>query len=285
MLSGVIAFAVLAAAAAVPTGRALAQADSLARWQLIVGAEAGAPGGWVAVRENAIAGTRLYFGPGLGVRHVYTPTLGIARRLGARTRLEVSIAGTALEGRATPAHNVTFNGATLQGGAPLRTDVGVSRFLTGTVAVDRRLLALGPAWLWIRGGITFTGLTFVLHGTAAPGSAHHETQEDFVTQELPVPLGAVTLHVPVARRATVFADLEGSGIPRVNSLRREGGEVTLRQGAAGLTAGADLAVARAVRIALAYRTAIFAQNEQSVEDGNHIVLRERTIVLRLTLDR
>ena len=277
---------VLAAlAAAAPIGLAPAQSDTIPRWQAVVGVDAGTPGGWVAVRENAIAGTRLSFQPDLGVRHVFVYTLGIARRLGVRTRLDVTLAGTSLDGRATPAHDVTFNGATLEAGAPLRTAVGVSRFVTATVAVDRRLVALGPGWLWIRGGITFTGLTFVLHGTVAPTSARHETQEDFVTQELPVPLGGVTVRLPIAPRMAAFADLEGSGIPRVNSLRREGGEVTLRQGAAGLTTGVDVAVHRALRVALAFRRAVFAQNEQSAEDGNDIALHESTVALRLTLDR
>lgn len=272
-------------AAASLAGPARAQTDSLPPWQLVVGADAGAPSGWVAVRENAIAGTRLSFRPDLGVKHVLVYTLGIARRLGARTRLAVTVAGTSLEGRATPAHDVTFNGATLEAGTSLRTAVGVSRFVTGTIAVEQRVVALGRGWLWIRGGITFTGLTFVLQGTLAPGSAHHETQEDFVTQELPVPLGGVTARLPVAPRLSVFVDLEGSGIPRVNSLRREGGEVTLRQAAGSLTAGLDYALHRAVRVALAYRSAAFVQHEQSAEDGNDIALHKSTVALRLTLDR
>lgn len=275
----------LVAGTAMPGPRLRAQADSVARWQFLAGADAGSPSGWVAVRENAIAGTRLYLAGDLGVHHVVRYTLGMARRLGARTRLDVTLAATSLAGRATPAHDVFFNGATLAAGAPLETAVGPSRFLTGTVAVDRRLLALGRGWLWVRGGITFTGLTFVLHGTRTAGSAQHETQEDFVTQELPVPLGGLTVRLPIARRASVFADLEGSGIPRVNSLRREGGEVTLQQGAAGLTTGLDYALGPAVRVALAYRAAIFSQHEQSNEDGNNIVLRERALALRLTLDR
>lgn len=267
-----------------PTGLGRAQSDTLAGWQVTAGADAGAPGGWVAVRENAITGTRLYLANGLGVRHVFDYTLGIARRLDARTRLDVNLAGASLEGTATPAHDVFFNGATLEAGAPLRTATGPSHFLTGSVAVDRRLVAIGPGWLWLRGGITFTGLTFVLHGTPAPTSAHHETQEDFVTQELPVPLGGVTVRLPVARRTAVFADVEGSGIPRVNSLRREGGEVTLRQSSARLTGGLDYRVTRAVRLALAYRVATFAQHEQSAEDGNDIVLRQRAVSMRLRLE-
>lgn len=275
----------LVAGTAIPGGRLRAQADSVTRWQFLAGADAGSPGGWVAVRENAIAGTRLSLARDLGVHHVFRYTLGIARRLGERTRLDVTLTGTSLAGRAVPARDVVFNGATLEAGAPLETAVGPSRFVTGTLAVDRRLVALGRGWLSVRGGITFTGLTFVLHGTPTAGSAHHETQEDFVTQELPVPLGGLTARLPIAARVSVFADVEASGIPRVNSLRREGGEVTLKQSAAGLTAGVDMALGRALRAAVGYRAAIFSQHEASNEDGNDILLRERTLALRLTLAR
>jgi len=174
----------------------------------------------VQVRENATAGTRVRFGPDLGVRRVFDYSLGVGRRLGARTWADLAITSTTLDGRTTLPRDVTFNGATLERGTALRTAVGFPRFMTLTGTVSRRVLALGSGELDVRGGITFIALRFLLHGTLAPGSALHETSEDFVTQELPVPVAVVSIELPVAARLRVFGDADGSYLPRVNSLRR-----------------------------------------------------------------
>ena len=273
------------AAAALPIGRVAAQLDSIGRWRFAAGADAGAPSGWVQVRENATAGTRLRFGPDLGVRRMFDYSLGVGRRLGARTWADLTITSTSLDGRTTLPRDVIFNGATLERGTALRTAVGFPRFMTLTGTVSRRVLALGKGRLDVRGGITFVALSFQLHGTLAPGSALHETSEDFVTQELPIPLAGVSIELPVAARLRVFADADGSYLPRVNSLRREGGEVTLRQSGASLIAGLRGDVARTMRIDLGYRASVLAQHEASREDGNDIVLRSSMVALRVTVGR
>lgn len=259
-------------------------ADSAARWRLTAGLDVGRPSGWVQVRENRIAGTRLRFGPDLRVRHLRTVSLGIDRRLGGRTWLEVTVAGTSLDGAATLTRDVTFNGATLAHGTTLRTAVGMSRFAGVTAAVDRRLFTVGRGAVSVRGGVTFQALTFVLRGTLAPGSALHETSEDFLTQELPVPLVGVSARVPLARRLWLVADLDGSYLPRVNSLRREGGEVTLQQNGTGLTAGLRYDLGLTASVGVGYRATSFAQHETSTEDGNDIVLRASAITARLTIE-
>jgi len=261
----------------------ISAADSAARWRLTAGLDAGRPQGWVQVRENTIAGTRLRFGPDLRARRLWTYSLGIDRRLGARTWLDVTVASTSLEGAVTLARDITFNGATLEQGTTLRTAVRLPRFVALTAVVDRRLFAIGRGSVSVRGGLTFEALTFVLRGTLAPGSALHETSEDFVTQELPAPFAGVSGQVPVARHLWLVADLDGSYLPRVNSLRREGGEVTLQQNGAGLTAGLRYDVGPAASVAIAYRATSFAQHENSTEDGNDIVLRTSAIAVRLTV--
>jgi hypothetical protein len=258
-------------------------ADSAARWRLTAGVDVGRPSGWVQVRENTIAGTRLRFAPDLRVRRLRTYSLGVDRRLGARTWLDVTVAGMSLDGAITLDRDITFNGATLEHGTTLRTAVGLPRFVALTAAVDRRLFAIGRGSVSVRGGLTFEALTFVLRGTLAPGSALHETREDFVTQELPAPVAGVSTQVPVARHLWLVADVDGSYLPRVNSLRREGGEVTLQQGGAGLTAGLRYDVGRAASVAVAYRATSFAQHESSTEDGNDIVLRTSAVAVRLTV--
>jgi hypothetical protein len=273
------------AAAAMPMSRLGAQSDASGRWRFVAGADAGAPTGWVQVRENATAGTRLRFGSDLDVRRVFDFSLGAGRRLGARTWADLTITSATLDGRTTLPRDVTFNGATLERGTALQTAVGFPRFMTVTGTVSRRVLALGGGRLDVRGGITFTGLSFLLHGTLAPGSALHETSEDFVTQELPIPLAGMSIELPVAGRFRVFADADGSYLPRVNSLRREGGEVTLRQSGASLIAGLRGDVARTMRVDLGYRASVLAQHEASREDGNDIVLRSSAVALRVTIGR
>jgi hypothetical protein len=63
----------------------------------------------------------------------------------------------------------------------------------------------------------------------APGSTGDEMKEDFVTQELPIPLLGVALDYPFTDRLHLISSLNGAYLPRVNSLRKEGGEVTLTQ--------------------------------------------------------
>jgi len=273
------------AAAAMPMSRLAGQPESIARWRFVAGADAGAPDGWVQVRENATAGTRLRFGSDLDVRRVFDFSLGAGRRLGARTWADLTITSATLDGRTTLPRDVTFNGATLERGTALQTAVAFPRFMTVTGTVSRRVLALGGGRLDVRGGITFTGLSFLLHGTLAPGSASHETSEDFVTQELPIHLAGMSIELPVAGRFRVFADADGSYLPRVNSLRREGGEVTLRQSGASLIAGLRGDVARTMRVDLGYRASVLAQHEASREDGNDIVLRSSAVALRVTIGR
>src|SRR6185437_2099335 len=71
-------------------------------WRVVAGVDAGAPDGWVQVRENATAGTRVRFGPDLRVRRVFDYSLGVGCRLGGRTWADLAITNTTLDGRTTP---------------------------------------------------------------------------------------------------------------------------------------------------------------------------------------
>ncbi|HEY7876904.1 MAG TPA: hypothetical protein VIC55_01690 [Gemmatimonadaceae bacterium] len=275
---------VTAALFAYPLARASAQdTDTLPVWQIALGARLGTPQGWVQVRESAIAGTRLRFGPDLGVHTLHSYAFGVTRRLGARTALAITIESIALDGAITLPRDVQFNGATLEQGTTARTATHVPRFLDVTATVDHRLVTLGDrGGLSLCGGFTFVGLTFVLHGTLAPRSALHETSEDFVTQELPVPVLGVSLDLPIARRTALTADADGGYLPRVNSLRREGGEVTLSQSHARLAAGARYDLTRSLGIRATYLFTHLAQHENSMEDGNDIVLNASTVMVGIT---
>ena len=262
--------------AAGPLGGAPIGAQSAAgappAWTVSVDVGAGAPDGWVQVRENQLEGTRLRYRGDLGVRRAWTARVAVAHRLGARTTLDVAVEGWSLQGSAVPPADVVFNGATLAADSVLRTRTGFGDFLQVTVAVARRLLARPRAALTGRVGLTFVALNFVLQGTLAPGSALHETREDFVTQELPVPVAGLAYERALTPRLALEGAASGGWLPTVNSLRREGGEVTVTQSHADLSLALRWRAARTTHVRLGWRWTHFAQREESTEDGNAIRL-------------
>lgn len=244
--------------------------------------ETGSPGGWVQVRENQIEGTRLGFRQDLGAGSLHTVAVGADLHPGRRTEWAILLESHSLSGRAVLPHSVNFNGATLAANSTLLTQTTFPSFLQVTVTARRRLASL-PNGGSVRGdlGLTFVALVFRLSGTIAPASHGSETKEDFVTQELPVPVVGVSLEEPVAGPLRLRAGLDGGYLPTINSLRREGGEVTLQQ----THLAASLAIAYRIRgrwdARLAYRITHFAQRETSAEDGNEIRLDSRGISLGL----
>ena len=273
------AFALVVAAAAPARAQASASAG---RWELSAGAQLASPRGWVQVRESEIDGTRLRYGPDLGVRRDHAWSLGVRYRASHRTAFTLDIESRALDGSATLPRDVYFNGTTLAGGATLATRTHFPRFLQFTGTVERRLAAMGNgATLAARAGLTFVALTFVLHGTLAPGSVLRETSEDFVTQELPVPVVGLVFQRPLGRRVALVASAAGGGLPRVNSLRHEGGRVMLSQSHADLSLGLRYTLSPAWRVTGGYHFTHFAQHETSAEDGNDIVLDEHAARLVL----
>ena len=80
-------------------------------------------------------------------------------------------------------------------------------------------------------------LNFRLHGTVAQGSPGNETKEDFVTQELPVPLLGMRLHYPLTDRLSFFGELDGGYLPWVSSGRGGSSGVDLTQSHLDVVAG------------------------------------------------
>lgn len=250
---------------------AQAPGDS-ASWMLWLDAGVGPPSGWVQVRENALEGTRLHFRRDLGVRRVWTVRGTLVHPIGTRTLLDIALEGWSLRGDVVPRSDVVFNGATLAADSVLHTRTGFGDFLQLTANVRRRLVVRRRDVLSGSVGLTFVALNFVLQGTLAPGSALHETREDFVTQELPVPVLGLTWDHALTPRLTLAAHASGGWLPIVNSLRREGGEVTITQTHADLGLALRWRMARHSRLSLGWRFTHFAQREESGEDGNAIRL-------------
>jgi hypothetical protein len=264
----------LLAASLLVAARAHGQRDRAAAWRITIGAQLGAPTGWVRVRENTIAGTRLDLGHDLRITRLPALELHIARHPERRTGWELTVTGYRLAGTTRLQRDVLFNGSTLASGTTLHTRTDFSRFLRIDLAARRQLLALGPGGnLSATVGLTAVLLTVELRGTLARATVGHETREDFVTQELPVPIVGLTARLPLGRRFAARTIVSGGYLPWVNSLRREGGEVQLTQTHADIELGAEYTLTPTIDVTGAYRTTSFTQRERSREDGNDIHLR------------
>lgn len=254
---------------------------SARRWTLRVGDEQGSPSGWVQVRENRIAGTRLSLGPDLGVHTVASVEVGVRRAAGPGS-VGVTVTATTLRGSAFISQPVYFNGTTLTAGTLLKTRTEAGDFLRVVVDYARPLARLGARGELIgRVGLDATLLDFRLLGAIDPTSAGHETKEDFVTQELPAPFVGAELRLPVSGRVTVRLGGDAGGLPWVSSLRYEGGLVHLTQRRLDAEAGVEVALARGLSLRAGVNATSFVQNEQSHEDGNQVSLGSTALALTL----
>jgi hypothetical protein len=99
----------------------------------------------------------------------------------------------------------------------------------------------------------------------------HETQEDFYAQELPVALLALRGEYPITPRLHLLATVDGGFLPKIDSLRTEGGKVNLAQEHADVVAGLRYAVTPHLLAYGGYDYTYFSQHETGGEDSNKIV--------------
>lgn len=234
--------------------------------ELSLTARLGIPRGTVQVRENQTQGTKLHLHGDLGIDTSESVTLAGAFHLTSDDALRLAFESVFLYGGTRLSDDVFFNGARLQGGTDLDSRPEFFR-LTGLY--ERRLFDLpGGGRLSADAGFTYVFLTYKLHGTLSAQTTGGETKEDFLTQELPVPVLGFSLEEPVSRRLSVVGSLLGGYLPLVDSFRREGGEVKVTQSHADLSLGLRYLLARGVSIEGGYRFSYFVQRETSREDGN-----------------
>lgn len=261
-------------------GAVAAQDGGYSRWRMGIGAAFGAPTGWVQVRERAIEGTRLDFHRDLGVRRDHSFQLRVEYRPRPGDGFGITVSSWALRGSTVLPADVTFNGTTLAGGSVLTTRTDFPGFIRVDMEGWRRIAALGRRGSVVGSlGLTAVLLNYTMSGTESPNSVGHETKEDFVTQELPVPIVGLRVRYPLGSRVALSAAISGGYLPWVNSLRREGGVVQISQRHTDLDLGTELSVNPAMQIVAGARLSEFAQREKSREDGNYIYLRSALLVL------
>lgn len=253
------------------------------RWHGLLEAESGTPGGWVQVRENSIAGTQLHMAD-LHADQWRTLRLAAWRDLSEVSAVRVSLSASTIRGSTLLDHPVVYNGTLIAPGR-LDTTTRYPDFWALRGGYWRRLLHFPQGGgLWSSVGLTFVGLTFRLHGQIDPSSVGHETKEDFITQELPVPTLGAHLRYPLTPRILLLADLSGSHLPWIYSLRHEGGAVRITQSSVEERLGLSGRVARGWRLRAYWFDRYFAQYESSGEDGNAIKLTSHGFGLGLAHD-
>jgi len=252
------------------------------RWHGLIEGETGTPGGWVQVRENGIQGTQLHMGRIANRWH--TLRLGAWRDFGDVNSVHMSLSVSTIRGGTDLAAPVLFNGTTIAPGR-LETITYYRDFFALRGAYWRRLVDFGRGGgLWSSVGLAYTGLNFRLNGPIAPTSVGHETKEDFIAQELPVPTLGVHLRYPLGRRVRLMADATAGRLPRVYSLRHEGGAVTVDQTQWREQLGLSGRLSGSWRLRVYWFDRYYRQNEQSREDGNRIKLHSHGYGIGLTAD-
>lgn len=242
-------------------------------WDLTASFEDGDPGGWVQVRENDIAGTRLDIARDLNVGHMRTLRLRAVKHFSDVGELHLGLSASTLDGSTAISDPVTFNGTTVAPG-PLKTITHFQDFLALDASYWCRLHAFdNGGGLWGSAGLTFVLLNFRLQGTIAADSVGNELKEDFYVQELPVPTIGLHFRYPFMNGWSLTADATAARLPWVDSLRSEGGEVRVAQTNEDEDLGVEYDFSSRWDATAYVFHSYFAQHERSGEDGNAIHLR------------
>ena len=243
------------------------------RWEVTLDGQIGVPRGYIKVTETNAPGTRLRLHDDLGIDVSEAAELSVAYHFTPRDALRGTYLYAFLDGNTTLDHPVVFNGQTF-GPGRLHTDADFYRL---TLQYERMVIALGGG-----GSLTASaGLTYVnFNPTLKDGKSN---SEDFYRQELPVPLLGVRVDYPLRGHLGLTASVAGGGLPRVDSLRKEGGTVWLQQSHADAGLGLTYALTTALRLDTGYHFTYFFQEEKSHEDQNTFQLFDNAFRVGLTL--
>ena len=253
-----------------PAGSYAQSPAAPARWELSLDGQVGVPTGSLQVRETTVVGTRLRLRGDLGVETSEALEASAAYHITPSDAVRATVLHYFLRGSSTVDHPVAYNGEIL-GPGRLKSNLDFSRF---SLAYERRLF--GPA-----DGTSLigsAGLTFVSLETKV-----HRNPENFTRQELPVPILGVRLAHPLSSGWGLTASIFGGALPRVDSLRQEGGTIYLTQSHADAELGLTYALTSALQITAGYHFTYFFQHETSHEDDNRIELIDNAFRVGLTL--
>jgi hypothetical protein len=237
-------------------------------WEFSLSGEVGVPSGHLKVGEPSPA-TRLDIRGDLGIDVAEKVDLSGRYSITPRDALRATVLYWFLDGTSTVSQPVLYNGHLLPPGR-IHTDADILRV---SLDYERLLLPLPHG-----GGLTASaGLTYVYFNPALNGNS-----EDFYRQELPVPIVGLRLDYVLVGRLSLLAAVSGGGLPRVDSLRSEGGTVDLEQSHVDATLGLAYAFTLALRADIGYQFTYFYQHEISHADTNEVELQEHGVRFALS---
>jgi hypothetical protein len=247
------------------------------RWEVTLDGRVGFPIGRLKVGEFPTGSNKLAGGgsPGtalrlhdLGIEVSEALEGSVAFHVTPGDAVRVSYLYYFLDGRTTLHHSVFYNGPEFTPGS-LSTNADYYRL---SLDYERTLLSRPSGDRLIGGvGLTYVNLNPTLTGNSPSASAEGSrgsNSEDFYRQELPVPILGVRWDHPLGPRLLLRTSVAGGGLPRIDSLRKEGGTIYLRQSHADADARLAYVLGRHAEVEVGYHFTYFFQEEKSHEDKN-----------------
>lgn len=234
------------------------------RWELTLDTRLGYPEGYVRVGEAGTAAKHLRLHEDLGIKVSEALEASAAFHFTPRDAVRLTGLYYFLDGSAWFAQPFGYNGGTF-GPGKVHTNADFYRL---SLAYERLLMRGYGGILTGIAGISYVHLDPELTGQG------HSNAEDFYRQELPVPIVGFRADIPMNERFGARALVTAGGLPRVDSLRKEGGTVYLSQfhvdGGLALT----YAVSRSILLEAGYNYTFLMQHEKSHEDDNAFELND-----------
>ena len=243
------------------------------RWEVSLEGRVGFPTGYIRVSETVTHGTRLRLSD-LGLDVSETVEAGVAFWLTPRDAVRATYLYYVLRGSTTLDRAILYDGREY---SPGHVDTNAD-FWRASLAYDRVLASV----LDHGRVIGSAGLTYVHFN---PGLTQHgkTKAEDFYLQEMPVPIVGLRFDYPVTQRLGLRASVAGGLLPKVDSLRTEGGTVSTWQSHADAGLAVTYALTPRLGVEAGYQYTYFHQHEKSHEDNNVFELIDHGLRARLTL--
>ena len=243
------------------------------RWEVSLEGRVGLPTGYIRVSETVTHGTRLRLSD-LGLDVSETVEAGVAFWLTPRDAVRATYLYYVLRGSTTLDRAILYDGREY---SPGHVDTNAD-FWRASLAYDRVLASVLDHGRLIGSA----GLTYVHFN---PGLTQHgkTKAEDFYLQEMPVPIVGLRFDYPVTQRLGLRASVAGGLLPKVDSLRTEGGTVYTWQSHADAGLAVTYALTPRLGVEAGYQYTYFHQHEKSHEDNNVFELIDHGLRARLTL--
>ena len=232
--------------------------DPRQRWEVSLDGHVGFPTGYIRVSETVVHGSRLRLSD-LGIDVSESIELGAAFWITPRDAVRATYLYTFLRGGSTLDRAILYDGREytpghLETNADFwRVSLAYDRVLTTILDRGRLIGSAGLTYAWLNPGLTQHGKT---------------KAEDFYLQEMPVPIVGLRFDAPITDRFGIRASVAGGVLPKIDSLRKEGGTVYTWQSHADASVAATYAISETLSLEAGYQFSYFHQHEKSHEDNN-----------------